>query len=259
MRRYRKSIFDSKEKNALTLELERPIFWKIGRFHMVNTILFFNVVSNQILPLFICVFNVLWLMSQPTPQDAILNSLTLMFLWDLDDLVVPDAYKDVTWQTDKLAESLCVRLLWSFGNQETIGYEKKMWQPSVRRVGLQRRYTDDDKLYVRIPKNAEKNAPTEDACSGCNATGHRGCTETKITVYRRMNAGEYETIEYYVTEHRHDDATPEKKPDEKDSFLALARKFKCLERMKDLDTGIDQFIKTSAPLQKQIQGELTHV
>ena len=50
-----------------------------------------NLFTNIVLPWCLVTFNVLWLLSQPSPEDAILNGLALVFIWDLDEMLVPDS------------------------------------------------------------------------------------------------------------------------------------------------------------------------
>ena len=167
---------------------------------------FCNVWSNVILPCCLLAFNVAWLLSQPSPEDAILNSLALVFIWDLDEMMVPDSIQDPEWQAERLATRARFQKTKQYG-------ELKL---SATKTGQTSPYDDDDRLYIHICE--EKSDGVRDG-------------PVQICVYKRLSNVKYETITYEISgEHT-------------DLFLKLARKFKCHGSFQKLIKSYDELAK----------------
>jgi len=198
-----------------TLGVEHDVTSVRGVMQIVNFLV--NVCMSLLVPL----FNAYFILLSEDPNEAILNSVALFFLLELDEMVAPD------WSDNRIRDELAinahdycmipltsselqVRKIVSQGATKEVdysekaknnagenGYVKLMRGESVdNAVGHQ--YNDGDKLYVQLERGSS------------------------VNIHQRLNVTTYKTIRYEISGTRADE------------FFSAVNKFECLTNFRDL-------------------------
>ena len=69
----------------------------------MSLLLKLNAIANVFLPVILTFFNVFFVALSDNANDAIMNSLALFFIMELDDLVVP-----TDWDEEKILDELAI-------------------------------------------------------------------------------------------------------------------------------------------------------
>jgi len=135
---------DSKKFNEIftTITRSRPLRGK-KRFLILNFLI------NQVLGIFVFFFNFYFILVSDSPTDAVLNSVALAFILEIDDFFHPN------WDDDKL-EDAAAQVLKDY-IAEPLSFEEVVVERIAGRGLLD--IADDDKLYVSIDPDPKMKMP----------------------------------------------------------------------------------------------------
>mmetsp|Transcript_12169 Transcript_12169/g.15948 ORF Transcript_12169/g.15948 Transcript_12169/m.15948 type:complete len:322 (-) Transcript_12169:236-1201(-) len=122
-----------------------------------------NTLSNKLLAVAIPIFNIYFVLLSSDANDAILNSLALFFILELDSMVLPP------WEETRIRDEIAINA----HDHIMIPLEDQMLKISKEGPA---NFLDTDKLYVRIEHKSNS-----------------------IIVYKRVNACTYEQTVYHVS------------------------------------------------------------
>jgi len=152
-----------------------------------------NIIMSCLVPL----FNIYFILLSEDPNDAILNSVALFFLLELDQMVAPD------WSDNRIRDELAIN------SHDYCMIPLKPSELQVKKVilygnrkldskNMGDQYKDGDKLYVEI--------------AGGNV----------VVIYQRVSVTSYRTITYEISGSRADE------------FFSTVCGFECLTNFRDL-------------------------
>jgi hypothetical protein len=149
-----------------------------------------NIIMSCLVPL----FNVYFILLSEDPNDAILNSVALFFLLELDQMVAPD------WSDNRIRDELAIN------SHDYCMIPLNPSELQVKKAILNQKldssegdqYKDGDKLYVQVVRG------------------------NVVTIYQRVSVTSYRTITYEISGSRADE------------FLNTVCGFECLTNFWDL-------------------------
>lgn len=128
-----------------------------------------NFLSNVILPIIVPFFNIYYILLSEDPNNAILNSLALFFILELDSMILP------SWSEKRVSDELAMNIHdYIMIEEDEEGFE----QPTITKLSdeLDHIHKYDEKTYVEVNKIYHK-----------------------IMFYVRIDSINYKKIEYEVS------------------------------------------------------------
>lgn len=169
-------------------------------------LLIFNKLVNQVLVVMITCFNPYYLLTETNAGEVMLNSLALLFIIELDEMVSP------TWDMEQINDAQASNMY----NFITRPDEEDKLQVLKSPSGPYH-YTDNDKVYLGLVFKSAR--MTEVAFKDVD-----GLRSFQVKAHRRIKDDEYDTTTYTVRG----------KKQLVEDFASNLQKFECMQNLKDI-------------------------
>ncbi len=187
------------------------VFFRVGDTDLKHRILLcVNMAINGGMGMLITIFNLVFLLESADANEAILNSLALFFILELDDTLVPD------WDDTKFQDEIGINIHdFIMEGMEENDLRVELKSPCDQGE-MMRLLESDDKVYIAIPKRETK----ENIGDSENTWNHS--EDDSIKLYWRQSSTSYKTFEFRVS------------GKDANAFLGCVEAFYCLRHYKDI-------------------------